>query len=98
MPERFLQLDDVRNIDSLEKIVVLFQKLGYNAAAQPLNVEDIQLSARSAEAIYDVYIIADQGNAGLQVLLFQLHKEEWTSPSAASSRMKAIANSQFAFN
>ncbi|MCT7951724.1 BREX-1 system adenine-specific DNA-methyltransferase PglX [Ancylothrix sp. C2] len=93
MPHRLLQLDDVRNINNPDKIASLFQKLGYNAAAQSLNVEDLQLPVRCADAIKDVYLIADEGNAGLQVLLFQLHAEEWVSPSVASGRMKAIANS-----
>lgn len=89
MPERLLQLDDLSTIRSPEKIAALFQKLGYNAAAQPLNIEDLHLPARSSEAIYDSYLIADQDNGGLQVLLFQLHPEDWTF---ASSRMRAIAN------
>ncbi len=37
MPERLLQLDDLLNIRSPEKIAALFQKLGYNAVVQPLN-------------------------------------------------------------
>jgi hypothetical protein len=55
----------------------LFERLGYNAEAQPLHVEDLQLTARSAETVDDAYLIADQGNGGLQVLLFQLQPEEW---------------------
>ncbi len=43
MSERLLQLDDLRNIDSLEKIASLFKRLGYNAEAQPLDIEDLQL-------------------------------------------------------
>ena len=73
MVERLLQLDDLLNIRSPEKIANLFQKLGYNAAIQPLNIDDLYLPARSTEAIYDSYLIADQDNGGLQVLLFQLH-------------------------
>ena len=66
--------------------------MGYNAEAQPLHIEDLQLPSRSGEAIYDAYLIADQGNGGLQVLLFQLQPEEWSSPSTASTRLKAIAS------
>lgn len=58
MPERSLQLDDLRDIGSPERIASLFQKLGYNADAQPLDIDDLQLSPRSAEAIYDAYMIA----------------------------------------
>ena len=92
MSERSLQLDALRDIGSPEKIASLFRMLGYNANAQPLEVEDLQLSRRSAEAIYDAYLIADQGSGGLQILLFQLQPDEWISPSTASSRMKAIAS------
>ncbi len=93
MVERLLQLDDVRHIDSPEKIAVLFQKLGYNSGVQLLNTDDLQLPSRSFEAIYHSYMIANQGNSELQVLLFHLKPEEWNSPSVASGRMKAIANS-----
>jgi hypothetical protein len=64
----------------------------YNAAIQPLNIDDLHLPARSTEAIYDSYLIADQDNGGLQVLIFQLHPDEWSSSNAVSSRMRAIAN------
>ncbi|MFQ3619037.1 MAG: Eco57I restriction-modification methylase domain-containing protein, partial [Cyanobacteriota bacterium] len=95
MPERLLQLDDVRNLASPEKIAALFARLGYPVVvtAQPLPVEALELPARSAEAIDTAYLIADytQGADTLQVLLFQLRPDEWESPSVASNRMKAIA-------
>lgn len=91
MPERCLQLDDLRTLENPEKIATLFKTLGYNASSQPLDINDLQLSARNSEAIYDAYLIADQGDGGLQVLLFQLHPEEWLSPSVASTRIKSIA-------
>jgi RNA polymerase primary sigma factor len=93
MPEQYLTLDDIKNANSPEKIAALFQKLGYNANAQPLAVDDLELSARTAYAVDDAYLIADQGSAGLQVLLFQLQAKEFSSPSVAKSRMKAIAKS-----
>jgi type I restriction-modification system DNA methylase subunit len=92
MPERLLQLDDLRSLTGPDRVASLFGRLGYNAEAQPLNLEDLQLTFRSAEAVYDAHLIADQGDGGLQVLLFQLQPEEWSSPSVASSRMKAIAS------
>jgi RNA polymerase primary sigma factor len=93
MPEQYLTLDDIKNANSPEKIAALFQKLGYNANAQPLAVDDLELSARTAYAVDDAYLIADQGSGGLQVLLFQLQAKEFSSPSVAKSRMKAIAKS-----
>jgi RNA polymerase primary sigma factor len=93
MPEQYLTLDDIKNANSPEKIAALFQKLGYNANAQPLAVDDLELSARSVYAVNDVYLIADLGNGGLQVLLFQLQAKEFSSPSVAQIRMRAIAQS-----
>jgi len=83
MAERLLQLDDVRHIDTPDKIASLFQKIGYNANAQQLAIDDLELPQRSAEAIWDAYMIADykRGSESLQVLLFQLHPDEWQSPS-----------------
>lgn len=92
---RLLQLDDVRQIETPEKIAYLFHKLGYNASAQPLAVDDLELPVKSAEAIGNAYLIADQGRGALQVLLFQLQGEEFSSPSIASSRMRAIAQSLY---
>lgn len=93
MVSRLLQLDDVRQIETADKIAYLFKKLGYNASAQQLAVDDLELPSRSAEAIWNAYLIADQGRGALQVLLFQLQGEEFSSPSIASSRMRAIAQS-----
>ncbi|RMH77044.1 MAG: hypothetical protein D6680_06420 [Cyanobacteria bacterium J007] len=92
MPERLLQLDDLRTLESPEGIASLFRRLGYNATAESVDVSDLQLSPRSAEAVYDAHLIASQGESDLQVLLFQLHEEEWTSASTASSRLKAISS------
>jgi hypothetical protein len=80
MPERLLRLDDLKTLTSPDGVASLFHRLGYDAEAQPLNLEDLQLTSRSAEAVYDAYLIADQGNGGLQVLLFQFQPEEWSSP------------------
>ncbi|MCT7971123.1 BREX-1 system adenine-specific DNA-methyltransferase PglX [Laspinema olomoucense] len=92
MPERLLQLDDLRTLESPEGIASLFHKLGYNAQSESLDVSDLQLSPRNVEAIYDAHLIANQGNSDLQIFLFQLHEEEWVSPSTASSRLRAIAS------
>ncbi len=93
MASRLLQLDDVRQIETPEKIAYLFKKLGYNASAQQLAVDDLELPARSAEAIWNAHLIADQGKGALQVLLFHLQAKHFSSPAIASSRMRAIAQS-----
>ncbi|MBW4617650.1 MAG: hypothetical protein KME21_31560 [Desmonostoc vinosum HA7617-LM4] len=92
MKGRLLQLDDVRQIDNPHKVASLFQKIGYNASAQQLAIDDLELPARSAEAIWNAYMIADHqhGNESLQVLLFQLQDSEWHSPSVASNRMRSL--------
>ncbi len=95
MAQRLLQLDDVRQIDSPQQIASLFKTLGYNASAQQLPIDELGLSSRSAEAVWDAYLIADhqKGSESLQVLLFHLHKDEWQSPSVASNRMRSLAQS-----
>ncbi|WP_036487410.1 Eco57I restriction-modification methylase domain-containing protein, partial [Myxosarcina sp. GI1] len=93
MPTRLLQLDDLRQIQTPDKIAFLFSKLGYNAKANQLDVNDLELPARSTEATQNAYLIANQGNSELQVLLFHLQPEEFSSPSVASSRMRSIAKS-----
>ncbi|MBD2565792.1 MULTISPECIES: Eco57I restriction-modification methylase domain-containing protein [Nostoc] len=95
MAQRLLQLDDVRHINSPQNVASLFQKIGYNASAQQLAVDDLELPTRSAEAIWDAYMIADHqyGNESLQVLLFQLQENEWLSNSTASNRMRSLAQS-----
>lgn len=92
MPERLLQLDDIRNLNDSDKIAALFKRLGYNAGVQPLAIENLELSSRNAEIIDNAYIIADQENGKLQVLLFQLEPAEWITPSNVSTKIKSIAN------
>jgi adenine-specific DNA-methyltransferase len=92
MPERLITVDDTRNLNNADNIASLFQQLAYKAELSLIDIEDLQLTPQSTAAIYDVHLIADQGEGGLQVLLFQLQPDEWDSPSRASSRMKAISS------
>ena len=91
MATRLLQLDDLRQVQSPDKIASLFHKLGYNAKSSELDVRDLELPARSTEAVCSSYLIANQGKEELQVLLFHLHPQEFSSPSIASNRMRSIA-------
>lgn len=95
MAERLLQLGDIRDIKSSDRIALLFKKIGYNANAKQLAIDDLELPPRSAEAIWNAYIIADhrKGSESLQVLLFQLYSDEWESPSVVSNRMRSLAQS-----
>ena len=93
MPTRLLQLDDLRQVQTPDKISSLFHKLGYNARSSELDVRDLELPARSTEAVWKSYLIANQGNSELQVLLFHLRPQEFSSPSVASNRMRSISKS-----
>ncbi|XWK91608.1 MAG: sigma-70 family RNA polymerase sigma factor [Phormidium sp.] len=93
MPERLIQLDKIRNTHSAEQVARLFQKLGYNVTCELLDVGNLQLPKVSAEAIDRAYLIANQENGQLQILLFQLNAQEWLSQRTASNRMLAIAKS-----
>ncbi len=95
MAQHLLQLEDVRKTDNPDKVVNLFQKLGYKTFgnAQSLGIKDLELAPASEKAIEESYLIADhsKGADSLQVLLFQLSQEEWKTPGLASNRMKSIA-------
>ena len=91
MPNRYLQLEDIRGLKTPDKVTNAFRLLGYNPVGESLDIEDLELSPRNTEAIYDAHLIADQDDGGLQVILFELHSEEWETPSTASTRMKSIA-------
>lgn len=90
-----LTLDDLHTIRNAKDVAMIFAKLGYDAAAQPLDVEELELPARSAEAILAVYLLTDyqQGSDSYQILLFELQPEEFSSFSLARNRMKRIASS-----
>lgn len=51
MPGRYLQLDDLRRLNSPEQITDVFRKLGYSPIGESLDVTDLQLSPRNAEAV-----------------------------------------------
>jgi len=92
MAERLLTLDDVREINSPDRVAKLFSKLGYDASASPIEARDLELSDRNTQGISQAYLVANVGNSELQILLFGLHEQEWVSPSVASNRMKSIAS------
>lgn len=95
MSERLLRLDDLQFMKSVENVGSVFSTLGYNVLATPVSVQDLELPAQSAEAIWDAYLIADQrkGADSLQVMLFHLKSTAWETPSAVSHRMRSIAKS-----
>jgi hypothetical protein len=46
MATRLLQLDDLRQVQTPDKIASLFHKLGYNARSSELDVKDLELQKR----------------------------------------------------
>jgi adenine-specific DNA-methyltransferase len=97
MTKRFLQLDDIRSMNDVDRVASVFGRLGYNPlqGSPEIAIEDLQLSPKSAESIWKTHLIADrsQGAESLQVLLFQLHPDELAIPSAIGNRMRSIAQS-----
>jgi len=91
MPNRLLHLHDIKNIKQPEQVAALFQKLGYKAICQLIDVRDLELSDGSTEAINQAYLIASQGDKELQVFLFQLHPKEWNLLRNVTEKMLAIA-------
>ena len=70
MPVRLLKLDDVRNIKKPEQVAAIFQKIGYKALCQVLNIRDLELSSVSTQAVNQVYLIANQGDAEYKFFYF----------------------------
>lgn len=92
MATRHLKLDDLRTLNSPDNIASIFQQLGYSASANVLDITDLELSPRNQEVVNQVYLIADEGEGKLQILLFELKASEWLSPSHASTRLKSLAS------
>ncbi len=60
MFKRLLHLDDVKNIKKPQQVAAIFQKLGYKAICQLLDITDLELSESSTQAVNQVYLIANQ--------------------------------------
>lgn len=88
-----LELSHLNNITNSESIADLFKILGYDSCHLPLDVEDLELSTRSVEKIKQVYLIANQGDKELQVILFELDENESFSDSNIITLMKNISRS-----
>ena len=88
-----LELAHLNNITNSQSIADLFKILGYDSCHLPLDVEDLELSTHSIESIDKGYLIANQGESELQVLLFELHPHHCSSNSSIITRMKQIATS-----
>lgn len=93
MQARHLQLEDIHDVNDPLSVAVIFEKLGYDACCEPIDVKDLDLSSASANSIREAYLIANQGNSDLQIFLFELQPNSWSSDTAAANRMHSIAKS-----
>jgi len=93
MQARHLQLEDIQNVNDPLSVAVIFEQLGYNACCEPIDVKDLDLPSASAGSIREAYLIANQGNSDLQIFLFELQPNSWSSDTAAANRMYSIAKS-----
>ena len=60
--KRFLQLDDIRSMNDVDRVASVFGRLGYNPlqGSPEIAIEDLQLSPKSAESIWKTHLIADR--------------------------------------
>jgi len=88
-----LTIDDLKFISSAEDVAKLFRKLGYDSAANPLSVADLELSARSSNEIQAAYFLADYKYRvnSLQVLFFKFNPRDLSSYLMVRNRMEIIA-------
>ncbi len=55
---RLIYPQDIQSISSIQGIVKLFKKLGYDAEAKPLDIEDLELSSSLTDLIKEANLIA----------------------------------------
>ncbi|MEB3340561.1 sigma-70 family RNA polymerase sigma factor [Okeania sp.] len=67
-----LELDDLKKVSSPQKIVALFEKLGYTFYLKNLDIEQLDLPDYCSEIIDNAYIISSPKQEELQVFLVEL--------------------------
>ena len=72
-----LELDDLKKISSPKKIVVLFEKLGYDFQIEHLDIEELEIPNYCSEAINNAYKIYNPKKEELQVFLLELGQEKF---------------------
>ncbi len=76
-----LELDDLIKISSPKKIVVLFEKLGYNFQLKHLDTAQLELPSYWSETVYDAYKIHNYEEDDLEIFLLELELEAFqTNP------------------
>ena len=88
-----LELDDIKEANTPQKIADLFDKLGNNVEVEQLDIDKLELPTRCDEAICDALSITNPENPNLQIFLFELRSEEFKSDRAIHYRLLTIANS-----
>jgi RNA polymerase sigma factor (sigma-70 family) len=67
-----LQLRDIQSLKNPQMIADLFSTLGYHTACcAPLNTYDLELSPNQTQWLNQAYLIANQNNISLQIILFE---------------------------
>ena len=90
---RLLTIEDLQKINQPEQISDLFRTLGYEACCSPLDISDLELSQRGCEYVNKAYLIANQSQGNIQVIIFEIHHNYWTSDTKVSQIIKTIGNS-----
>lgn len=88
-----LEFSDLAAIKNAESLARLFVKQGYDDCFGEFDVEDLELSETTSDAVEKVYLIAQNSTLNLQVVLFELKEELlWENNEIIKRRLSAIAN------
>ena len=91
--KRLLKIEDVHKINQPEQVGNVFKKLGYDTCCSLLDVRDLELSQQNCKYVDRAYLIANQNQGDIQVILFKLHHHYWNSNTTVTKVVKSISNS-----
>ena len=91
--KRLLKIDDIDKINRPEQISSLFKKLGYDTCCLLFDIRDLELSQQGCKYIDRAYLIANQNQGDIQVILFEINCQYWNSDTTATKVVKTISNS-----
>jgi len=69
---RLIHPQDIQSISSIQGIVKLFKKLGYDAEAKPLDIEDLELTSSLTDLIKEANLIASHQDSSDKLLVLSL--------------------------
>jgi RNA polymerase primary sigma factor len=91
--KRLLKIEDIEKINRPEQVGSVFKKLGYDTCCSLLDIRDLELSQQGCKYINRAYLIANQNQGDIQVILFKLHHHYWNSNTTVTKVVKSISNS-----